>query len=559
MSFTFRDLFSEGDMKNSTYDTSRDLDSSIRESDSRYPQSMREENNGRIQHFLVSELLPFIPPAISAQSGIPMEKEVEVPLPANGSRDVELSTLYQVCPELFATEITCLNDSVVTLPAKLGLLADAPFSAPLKASEMSKPWVQASNGESSVKTPNPPESQEDNPSWSAPTSQTPKQVATAGKGFGSGFQSHSSPPIEKDESRKNENGTAADLVFSAPMNKKAEEGAETPQVSGRNGAEAPPTEFLNKPESDASFGFGGSSFGDSPNPFDSTEGFATLFSKQADGDAEIPFPESEVEPETEPESEKRDACEASGGFTWGIGQDPAQSSEEPAPLDSRFASSAGFPSPVVAERRELVTKTEVVKSDTEKESIELPVEPIEKTEEEPITPGSNSAATPASSGAKEFVSLSPSSLSNPVANYPPSINQASAEDEDELSRDLVFRAIFSVSEPFTLSKVARNVVGLEGISGCVLATPTKVVQVSKSEQSRVGDEAIEMVESIRNLARLSGVPEAKSFTLRADKGTVSLFLETDCCVTVHHEQEGFAPGVREKLILIAQSIHQLED
>ena len=69
--------------------------------------------------YQVSELLPFIPPAISAESGIPMEKLVAIPVPPNGSSDVSLSTIYRVVPELFAAEITPLNDSEVTLPVKL--------------------------------------------------------------------------------------------------------------------------------------------------------------------------------------------------------------------------------------------------------------------------------------------------------------------------------------------------------------------------------------------------------------------------------------------------------
>ena len=68
-----------------------------------------------------------------------------------------------------------------------------------------------------------------------------------------------------------------------------------------------------------------------------------------------------------------------------------------------------------------------------------------------------------------------------------------------------------------------------------------------------------MVDSIRNLARLSGLPEAKSFTLNTDRGTVSLFLEGECCVTVYQEGDTFGPGIREKLILIARSIHKLEE
>ncbi|MEM9017962.1 MAG: hypothetical protein AAGC68_13190, partial [Verrucomicrobiota bacterium] len=129
--------------------------------------------------------------------------------------------------------------------------------------------------------------------------------------------------------------------------------------------------------------------------------------------------------------------------------------------------------------------------------------------------------------------------------------------EDE--RFLELRAIFSTDEDFSLSKVARRVSQLEGVSGCALATPVKLVQASTSEESRLGDEAREMVGTVRNLAKLTGLPGAKTFTIETDQGTVSLFLEADCCLAINHDKTVFGPGVREKLILITRSLHKLGD
>ena len=140
----------------------------------------------------------------------------------------------------------------------------------------------------------------------------------------------------------------------------------------------------------------------------------------------------------------------------------------------------------------------------------------------------------------------------------PAITAGDVESDESL-RDLEFRAIFSTDESFTLSKVARRVISLTGIQGCALATPTRIVQASRSEKSRLGDEAKEMIDTIRNLAKLTGLPEARSFTLHTDRGTVSIFLEGDCCLTVNHDSGSFEPGVKEKLILIARSIHKLTE
>ena len=105
MSFSFRNLFSQ--------------DESGNPAESRTKRDDSESSSIGIEGYQVSELLPFIPPAIAAEKiEIPMETTVIVPLPENGSGDVRLSTIYQSCPALFAAEITPLNDSVINLPVK---------------------------------------------------------------------------------------------------------------------------------------------------------------------------------------------------------------------------------------------------------------------------------------------------------------------------------------------------------------------------------------------------------------------------------------------------------
>ena len=107
--------------------------------------------------------------------------------------------------------------------------------------------------------------------------------------------------------------------------------------------------------------------------------------------------------------------------------------------------------------------------------------------------------------------------------------------------------------------VARKVVGLPGMQSCALATPSHLVQASKSEQSRLGAEAQEMVDTVKNLAKLTGLPDAKSFTLQTDRGIVSLFMDGECCLIVRHDAATFGPGVREKLILTSRHIYKLQD
>ncbi|MCB1077886.1 MAG: hypothetical protein KDM64_08685, partial [Verrucomicrobiae bacterium] len=71
---------------------------------------------GPTAKYSVREILPFLPPALVTTGNLPIDRTVEIPLSASGGGEVKLSAIQRVCPELFATEITPLNDSEVTLP-----------------------------------------------------------------------------------------------------------------------------------------------------------------------------------------------------------------------------------------------------------------------------------------------------------------------------------------------------------------------------------------------------------------------------------------------------------
>lgn len=73
-------------------------------------------SQGRRQSYSIRDVLPFIPPALVAQGGVPMDRSLQIEMPADGSHDVKLSAIYTACPDLFAAEITPLNDSRITLP-----------------------------------------------------------------------------------------------------------------------------------------------------------------------------------------------------------------------------------------------------------------------------------------------------------------------------------------------------------------------------------------------------------------------------------------------------------
>ncbi len=72
---------------------------------------------GTPQTYTVRELLPFIPKALAAGHDLPPGQTFTVMLPENGSTDTKLSNLYQACPQLFAVEISPINDAPISLPA----------------------------------------------------------------------------------------------------------------------------------------------------------------------------------------------------------------------------------------------------------------------------------------------------------------------------------------------------------------------------------------------------------------------------------------------------------
>ncbi len=645
MSFSFRNIFSPDDSEFEISDADAIPDGFPAASS---PGRGRPESEAPAppptQTFLASELLPYIPKAIAAQSGIPMEKEVNVPLPSDGTLDVPLSAIYRICPELFAVEITPLNDSVVTLPPRLGA-TPATGAAPLFAEKLlfGKPEGTKPDGSGFSEDPGK------NPFWSP---------AASGSPDASGQEA----PFGASASKKN--------PFSSeipPM-----KGVFFPDLGGSDQAAAessgPPAAPKSGEAGDGDPFSGFAPFGKPVPKDDAGQGFQTLFSKAADADAELPFPgkpapsdeakSSEKEPEgvwgamfsgkgveeggspQDPAAGFVDApfenigkllSQASAPPEWGASPaptspatddaiapagpgepvgipspDPGPPSGSSQPFAQGFGGGfppahggAGEPSPSQGEAAGTPWSFDVPSAPAGPGETPPPVPvgfglptfseaPVAAPEPKPTAPMSQETVPPAAATApeppeeaaavertdpfpapavaaeppapvaepfspadREPVPLSPA-FSSMVAGVPSGV---CPEDE----RDLELRAIFSTGESFNLSKVARKVAGLPGVLSCSLSLPGKLVQASRNEEKRVGDEAREMVATLRSLAKLTGLPEARTFTLQTDRGVVSLFLEGESCVTVHHDDPAFQPGVREKLILVARSIGKLRE
>ncbi len=704
MSFSFRNIFnpddgdSEGMPPQSGGDSRHQVPFSSPEGGGRKPTPS--------QTFQVSELLPFIPPAIAAETGIPMTREVDIPLSADGSNDVLLSTIYQVCPELFAAEITPLNESTVTLPAKLNSIPEpAPGSnSPLMpGAAFSKPPGMASSSAAPAQNSPPASSGSEkiNPFWS------PAEGEAAPDSKQQTLNDMSDPHSQpRAASNSAESKTPQGLGGFESSQGKSEPQKPAPPAAGPDpisqGFSAPGLSGANPFESKAGSKNEDSAGADQPspssqfsgNPFESDEGYSTLFSTQAKEDSDIPFPspsakpaapeeagprpgkasegtwgtmfDAKAEPDSAPDSaDISKGFESIGNLIPGKSAPPEASAKPEAPATPTPAGGNAFGSaegdddyglflPPMNEEHELPAGFQMgapVDETPEVEKVEAPVEeeamrpsfgfeaalqsipkgfsdaesekprpaPAATPEAEPAPPIADlapvfpepvkeaaempapaapdsgpapSSEPPATASVNAFTGspTAPVEESQPAPSVPAQAEPApvakpepvvTSEPEPEFEefiapapvaasaaipglsqsgeiRDLELRAIFSTSDSFTLRSVARRVVALPGIASCALATPGRLVQASRNEESRIGDEAKEMVQTIRNLAKLTGLPDAQSFTLHTDKGIVSLFLDGECCVTVHHETAEFEPGTREKLILISRNLEKLE-
>ncbi|MEM7698584.1 MAG: hypothetical protein AAF236_09300 [Verrucomicrobiota bacterium] len=682
MSFSFRNLFTqEGEAPGSELEEATEKQGSPGAARSESVLGTGEASPGT--PYLVSELLPFIPPAIAAEKGIPMDKEVRIELPEDGSNDVRLSTIYAECPELFEAEITPMNDSVVMLPAKLGAISTPAAKPFTQSSAFSAPDPSAESDAIAGQTDLAVAEEETTPARSPWGDRLGKDTNAFGEPFPDAEMDVSNNPFLENKIESEEQPPELGSGNDAGEKPKAKN--ETP----------PPEPNFSKPKSESS-GAGAPRMDEpkmSQNPFDSDESFQTLFSEKADDDAALPFPgegesgssgswepmfqtdtdqesiesKSDSEPQIDSignllrqkkqESEishdgdgeaPESAGEQRGGSTDGFmgpGEPESQAdltletrSDEPEAADSdthhspaflqsgQFASDAkigpigqALSSEAMPEFKTEASGAENQKSEAapasevETEAPEMQPSPVASSENskptEPLIPSTSDQSLraetsevrpravvnvqPAQPGSQsEAVANEPSSRSivdqaaavsssmaqpgppireeshaaapaaavpspGPMSTPPNSLGFGASSEEDE--RDLELRALFSTSERFTLSILARRVVELPGVESCAILTPARTVEAARGEGARLGEDAREMQATIHNLARLTGVPDAHTFTVHSMGGVVSFFLEEKCCLAVRQAGIEFEPGVREKLTLIARCLQKLED
>ncbi len=317
MSFSFRNIFSPDDQNpNLSADSgeSSEFPSSLeRGNPSPQPAPIKTE----VRTFLVSELLPYIPKAIAAQSGIPMDKEIAVPLPLDGTLDVRLSSIFGACPELFAAEITPWNDSVVTLPPRLGPSVESETAPQSEKSGFANSFSQSGGeGGAAFWSPVTPSSDanafQGKPSEKISDSKQENQSWSGGN-WSSGSQS-GTPSSSKDQSTAQFPGFSGGATASGDAFQTTSENTPVSSLFGHSFA-APTPAQESKSEANPKENETASVSG---NPFQAAEGFSTLFSKQRVEDQSIPFPNTEIQPENHPQEVEEEPEGVWGAMFRGI-------------------------------------------------------------------------------------------------------------------------------------------------------------------------------------------------------------------------------------------------
>jgi hypothetical protein len=119
------------------------------------------------------------------------------------------------------------------------------------------------------------------------------------------------------------------------------------------------------------------------------------------------------------------------------------------------------------------------------------------------------------------------------------------------------QAIFLTDEVLDLPKLVRLAAGLPGVAGCMIIAADEAahggVWPAKLDPPRVRDICRELSEIAPEIESLSS---ARGWTLHGDPVSLTFFARTHLCLGIAHSPRGFVPGVREKLMAIADGLAQ---
>ena len=133
--------------------------------------------------------------------------------------------------------------------------------------------------------------------------------------------------------------------------------------------------------------------------------------------------------------------------------------------------------------------------------------------------------------------------------------------DNENDLHLSLRALFMTSGTPSAEEIAQHCAALPGLRTAIVIAPGSVIhgnpESSDDEVRDFNTHAPRAHEYLTGLAQSMGFENKGSFTRRSTAVIRTFFIERHVCLAVLHGDEGFQPGVREKLILTARSLADL--
>ena len=118
----------------------------------------------------------------------------------------------------------------------------------------------------------------------------------------------------------------------------------------------------------------------------------------------------------------------------------------------------------------------------------------------------------------------------------------------------VLQNLFMTDEFLDLSAVCRHVSGLPGIQACVISRRDENVSAGEMPDGFELSELLAFAPGVRQVAGRLPIGALKHFTLYAEAHSVSFFEQHGVCLCVVHRARSFIPGVREKLVTVADEL-----
>ena len=153
---------------------------------------------------------------------------------------------------------------------------------------------------------------------------------------------------------------------------------------------------------------------------------------------------------------------------------------------------------------------------------------------------------------------------SPVAQAKPA-TPAAADAQDlqfgyqERPEMMAVRYLLESPTDLNLGQIAERLAQLNSLCAAVIISPAG----QENGGSNAGNsevffsKAAKSHQSLIALAESIGMPPHGAFTLRADQMVRTFFIEGDICIAVLHSESIFAPGVRDKLILLTRELAKL--